>query len=53
VSLARRQTDPGTGAQARRFNEATLDAFFARYAPRVERSFLIPGGREKVYVLAA
>ncbi|HEY2588473.1 MAG TPA: methyltransferase domain-containing protein [Tepidisphaeraceae bacterium] len=53
ASLARRQTDPGTGAQARRFNEATLDAFFARYAPRVERSFLIPGGREKVYVLAA
>jgi SAM-dependent methyltransferase len=53
ASLARRQTDPGTGAQARRFNEASLDAFFARYAPRVERSFLIPGGREKVYVLTA
>jgi SAM-dependent methyltransferase len=52
-ALARRQTDPGTGTQAHRFNETTLDAFFTRYAPRIARSFLIPGGREKVYVLSA
>jgi SAM-dependent methyltransferase len=50
--LAGRQTDPGSGAPARRFTEATLDAFFAAYAPRLARSFLIPGGREKVVVLA-
>jgi SAM-dependent methyltransferase len=50
-ALARRGTDAGTGAQPRRFNEQTLDAFFSRYAGRVSRSFLIPGGREKVYLL--
>jgi SAM-dependent methyltransferase len=50
--LARRQTNAGTGQQAHRFNEGTLDAFFSRHATRVVRSFLIPGGREKVYVLA-
>jgi SAM-dependent methyltransferase len=49
--LARHQTDPGAGAPAGRFTEATLGAFFARYAEREARSFLIPGGREKVYVL--
>jgi hypothetical protein len=50
-ALARRGTDAGTGAQPRRFNEQTLDAFFSRYVGRVSRSFLIPGGREKVYLL--
>lgn len=50
-TIARRETNAGTGAQPLRFNERTLDAFFSRYAPRVSKSFLIPGGREKVYVL--
>jgi SAM-dependent methyltransferase len=50
--LARRHTDPGSGTAGGRFTEATLEAFFARYANRVLRSFPIPGGREKVYVLA-
>lgn len=50
-AIARRQTDAGTGAQPLRFNEPTLDAFFARYTARISNSFLIPGGREKVYVL--
>ena len=50
--LARRHADPGSGSPASRFTEANLDAFFARYAGRVKRSFHIPGGREKVYVLA-
>src|SRR5205085_12211013 len=49
-ALARRQTDAGTGQQPRRFTEQTLDALFRRYGPRVRRSFLIPGGREQVYV---
>jgi SAM-dependent methyltransferase len=49
--IARRSTDAGTGCTAVRFTEKTLDAFFAAYAARVERRFLIPGGREKVYVL--
>lgn len=52
-AIARRQTDPGTGGQPHRFNERTLDAFFTQYAARVTQSFLIPGGREKVYVLSA
>src|SRR5262249_31670204 len=49
--LARRQTDPGSGKQVCRFTEETLDAFFAPYTPHLNRSFLIPGGREKVFVL--
>jgi SAM-dependent methyltransferase len=51
--FARRQTDPGLGPQPHRFTEETLDALFAAYRSRVVRSFLIPGGREKVYVLDA
>jgi SAM-dependent methyltransferase len=50
-SLARQFTDPGIGPAAHRFTERTLDDFFSRYAARVSQSFLIPGGREKVYVL--
>jgi SAM-dependent methyltransferase len=34
-----------------RFDEPALDALMARYAPAVVDRFLIPGGREKVYVL--
>ena len=51
AAVARRQTDPGLGARPRRFTEATLDAFVAGLGVRVVRSFLIPGGREKVIVL--
>jgi SAM-dependent methyltransferase len=51
--LARRHTDPGSGAAASRFTEELLDQFFAPYGGRVRQAFLIPGGREKVYVLAA
>lgn len=50
-ALARRQTDPGLGARPRRFSERTLDDFMETLAARSVRSFLIPGGREKVYVL--
>jgi SAM-dependent methyltransferase len=48
--VARHLTDPGSGAQPHRFTEATLDDFFAVCNERLARSFLIPGGREKVYV---
>jgi len=48
--LARHLTDPGSGAQPHRFTEQTLDDFFAAYAGRLRDAFLIPGGREKVYV---
>jgi SAM-dependent methyltransferase len=51
--LARRGTDPGSGEAAQRFTEELLDAFFAPYAAQVRQAFLIPGGREKVYVLAS
>jgi trans-aconitate methyltransferase len=50
--LSRAGTDPGTGAHSQRFNEARLDETFRTFADRLQRSFLIPGGREKVYVLA-
>jgi trans-aconitate methyltransferase len=48
--IARHLTDPGSGAQPHRFTQQSLDEFLAAYAGRLERSFLIPGGREKVYV---
>ena len=44
-------TNPGSGDQPLRFTESALDSFFDHYAETVEKSFLIPGGREKVYVL--
>jgi hypothetical protein len=49
--LAGRCADPGSGRHHHRFTEQTLDQFFADYSSRLCQSFLIPGGREKVYVL--
>jgi SAM-dependent methyltransferase len=51
--LGRRAADPGVGSHAERFTEDTLDQLMARYRELVQAAFLIPGGREKVYVLAA
>jgi SAM-dependent methyltransferase len=51
--LGRRFTDPGDGQSAHRFTEESLDLFFSRYAPRLSKTFFIPGGREKVFVLTA
>jgi SAM-dependent methyltransferase len=53
AALAARQTDAGFGDRPRRFTEQTLDDFFASLPTRPSRSFLIPGGREKVYILDA
>ena len=50
-SLAKRLSDPGTGEQQMRFTEQTLDSFLARYASHHVKTFLVPGGREKVYFL--
>jgi trans-aconitate methyltransferase len=46
-------TKTGLGEQPRRFTEESLDKLFAVYERQVDRSFLIAGGREKVYVLNA
>ena len=52
LSLAGRLlTNPGSGEQPNRFTEATLDAFFAGYEDQVCQSMLIPGSREKMYIL--
>ena len=51
--LGRRAADPGVGGHGQRFTEATLEALMARYQERTLKSFLIPGGRERVYVLSA
>ena len=51
--LGRRAADPGVGAHAERFTEETLDELMGRYRERMLTAFPIPGGREKVYVLAA
>ena len=51
--LARKLTNPGTGDQPSRFNEAGLDALMERYRRRgyAVRCKLIAGGREKLYIL--
>jgi SAM-dependent methyltransferase len=50
--LGRRAADPGTGeGHAHRFDEAALDRLMARYARRTVAAIVIPGGREKIYVL--
>ncbi len=49
--LGRRLTDPGTGEQARRFTEASLDAFMARYGALVVEAEPVAGGREKLIAL--
>jgi len=51
--LGRSAADPGVGGHAQRFTETTLDALMARYRERILKSFPIPGGRERVYVLSA
>ena len=51
--IGRLAADPGVGGHAQRFTEETLGDLMGRYRERVLRSFLIPGGRELVYVLAA
>jgi SAM-dependent methyltransferase len=50
-ALGRRAANPGVGGHSRRFTEATLDQLMQGYRSGVLKSFLIPGGREKVYVL--
>jgi SAM-dependent methyltransferase len=51
--LGRLFTNPGSGEQHLRFDEASLAAFFSAYSPHIIRSYTIAGGREKVYVLNA
>ncbi|MEO8050214.1 MAG: class I SAM-dependent methyltransferase [Acidobacteriota bacterium] len=53
AKIARRLTDPGDGQSAHRFTSESLDRFFFPYMQRVQNSFLIPGGREKVFVINA
>jgi len=50
-AVGRRATNPGAGGHAQRFTETTFDLLMQRYRSRVLKAFLIPGGREKVYVL--
>jgi SAM-dependent methyltransferase len=51
--LARKLTNPGTGDQPNRFDEARLDALMEPYRRRSHavRSQLIARGREKLYIL--
>lgn len=51
--VGQRAADPGTGGHATRFDEQTLDALMGRYRERILKTFPIPGGRERVYVLSA
>jgi SAM-dependent methyltransferase len=51
--FARKLTNPGTGDQPNRFNEARFDALMERYRTPGHnvQSRLIAGGREKLYIL--
>jgi SAM-dependent methyltransferase len=51
--VGRRAADPGVGGHAQRFTEERLADLMERYRERTLKSFAIPGGRERVYVLAA
>ena len=44
-------SNAGAGPERERFDEESLDRFFAKYENRVRRTMLTPGGREKLYVL--
>jgi len=50
-AIGKRFTNAGSGAENLRFSETSLDELMATFGSRVERSFLIPGGREKVVVI--
>jgi SAM-dependent methyltransferase len=49
-SVSRLLTDAGAGSEPLRFSEAGLDRMIAEAFGRIDDSFLIEGGREKVYV---
>ena len=51
--FARKLTNPGTGDQPNRFNEANLDTVMEQYRARGHsmQSRLIAGGREKLYIV--
>lgn len=51
-ALGARAADPGVDGHTSRFTERTLDELMALWSVRILDSFQIPGGREKVYVLA-
>jgi SAM-dependent methyltransferase len=51
--LAAALTDPGTGPQPDRYDEQRLDQLFAAFRERIQRSDVLPGGREKLYLLSA
>ena len=48
-----RMANPGDGAALDRHDEETLSRLLDQFRPRIERTFLLPGGRERVYVLTA
>ena len=51
ASIAKRFTNPGSGDQARRFTEESLDEVFTRFSGYRLESRRIDGGREKVYMI--
>lgn len=48
--LANTITNPGPGAPPQRFNEATLTELFSQLGLVESKTFLIGGGRERVYI---
>lgn len=50
-NVAKKLAGAAEASDVVRFSEESLDRLFADYAPELKRSFKIPGGRDKVYVL--
>jgi hypothetical protein len=46
-------SNAGEGREERRFTEQTLDALACSLGPQLKRSFLAPGGREKICIFKA
>jgi trans-aconitate methyltransferase len=53
AAIGRLLTNAGAGEKPLRFTEASLDHLMSTFEAGVSKSFLIPGGREKVFLLPA
>jgi hypothetical protein len=43
--------NPGDGAPVERYTDETLADLFERFGAQVDRTFLLPGGRERAYLI--
>jgi len=53
ATVGQRFTNASDDRKSLRFTKETADQLFSAYASRLRNTFLLPGGREKVYILDA